>query len=56
MEKVATDIYSDRRLCKEGLTYVGNADTLFAMALGEMAVQFFATRSVFKYVNEYAIV
>jgi len=44
MERVATDIYTFRRLRKEGFTYVDKTDALYAMASGNAGAQFFIAR------------
>ena len=44
MEKVATDIYSFDRLREEGFTYVDKTKELYAMASGDVGVQFFMAR------------
>ena len=44
MERVATDIFTFARLREEGFTYVDKTDALYAMASGEVGVQFFIAR------------
>ncbi|MBP5321089.1 MAG: AAA family ATPase [Kiritimatiellae bacterium] len=44
MEKVATDIYTFKRLREEGFTYVDKTDLLYTMASGETGFQFFIAR------------
>ncbi|MBP5320382.1 MAG: AAA family ATPase [Kiritimatiellae bacterium] len=44
MEKIATDIYTFKRLRETGFTYVDKTDALYAMASGDTGFQFFIAR------------
>ena len=44
MEKVATDIYTFKKLRENGFTYVDKTDALYSMASGDVGSQFFIAR------------